>query len=95
MSSVHLSEVGLALSETEQALRLFCDRVSRIPGVVDCYRHPVGRLGEEGVTVVVENLASEMTHDVVHAQESEYDDVPDVYFNLEIKDARTIRDRNR
>jgi hypothetical protein len=79
----------------ELSLQLFVDRVQHIPGVVSIKRHLVGRPAKEGVTVVVENLFSTITEEVILAQERVYDAAPSVRFILEIKDASTIQPRER
>src|SRR3954452_15244376 len=80
-----------AMTDSEMSLRLFVDRVLQIPGVVSVKRHRAGRLPEEGVTVVVTDLFSTITKEVIHVQESVYDAMPGVRFNLEIKDASTVK----
>jgi hypothetical protein len=93
MSSISLTKDQVFATKLDHALRLFCSRVEQIPGVLETHRHPVGRLSEEGVTVVVDDLFSEVTHEVIHVQEMVYAGVPEIRFNLDIRDASTLEDR--
>ena len=91
MSSVLAVSEEITLSETEQALRLFASRVERIPGVVSACRYDTEGLNEEGVRVVVADLFSSITHDVIRAKEMVYDTFPNIRFSVDIRDVSTMK----
>lgn len=95
MSSVLTVNEETTLSENEQALRLFSSRVERIPGVVSACRYDTGGLNEEGVRVVVADLFSPITHEVIRAKEMVYDTFPNIRFSLDIRDVSTVTHDNR
>ena len=91
MSVLDISKVSeeANVSRTEQALRLFASRVEQIPGVVRTGRYCAGGL-EEGIMVVVADLFSSITHEVIRAQELVYDTFSGIRFSIDIKDASTV-----
>ena len=82
------------IAQTEQALQMFAHRVEQIPGVIQTRRFRAGRLNKEGVMVVVADLFSSVTHDVIQAQERVYDAMPGIRFSLDIKDVSTVETVN-
>ena len=91
MSSVLTVSEETTLSETEQALRLFSSRVERIPGVISACRCHIGEFNEAGVRVVVADLFSSITHDVIRAKEMVYDTFPNIRFSVDIRDVSTMK----
>lgn len=84
-----------ALTQAEQALQFFTSQVEQLPGVIRTRRYHVARSNEEGVMVVVANLFSPITHEVIRVQELVYDAMPGIRFSLDIKDAITTENRDK
>lgn len=80
-----------ATGNSDLSIQLFVERVKQVPGVVSVTRYRDAGISEERVTVVVSNLFSTITHEVIRAQESVYDAIPGVRFSLDIKDSATVK----
>ena len=83
-----------ALTQAEQALQFFTNRVEQIPGVIRTRRYRIARSNEEGVMVIVASLFSPITHEVIRVQELVYDAMPGIRFPLDIKDASTTENKD-
>ena len=81
---------AFVVSQNERALTLFLHYAAKRPGVVRTSRHCAEGRGGEGVMVIVSNLSSTVTHEVLRAQERVYDAIPGIRFGLEITDVSTI-----